>query len=467
MFSAGTTSPNYAALRFTSDDKIQFFVGGAATYSISTTAVYRDVSSWYHIVFTFDVTESTASNRCKLYVNGTQQTLSGTFPTNADWEINNTYAHAVGAQSVNAAFSLPYDGYMAEVNFVDGTALDPTSFGETIGGVWVPKKYSGSYGTNGFYLPSAQDTASGASAFFDQDDNGYIAWTDPGTQYEIGASDDFTVEFFFNPTTAEVSGGSNLIGYYSTTSPAGYFMVNLNISTRKIYLYYGNGTAYTFSTFANGAVVAGQWHHIAINRNSGTITCWLDGSQVGSTQNSNTKTFDIPEFRVNKAHATSNTTFDGYISNVRLVVGSAVYANGSTITVPTSTLTNITNTRILACTTTTLTQDASSNNVTGTVTSAIASSFSPFADFNFYDDTSGNTNNFTANNLAVHDVVLDSPTNNFATLNPLQNSGGGGTWFAQATVSEGNLKASLPANSVSCATMKATGKLTQRFVGLP
>jgi len=81
-------------------------------------------------------------------------------------------------------------------------------------------------------------------------------------------------------------------------------------------------------------------------------------------------------------------------------------------------------------------------------------------------DVSGEGNHFTpgtrsavVQNFSAHDQVLDSPTNNFATLNPLQNSGGGGTWYAQATLSEGNLKASLPANSVSVASMKGTGKL--------
>ena len=76
------------------------------------------------------------------------------------------------------------------------------------------------------------------------------------------------------------------------------------------------------------------------------------------------------------------------------------------------------------------------------------------------NDVSGNNVDFTADSgFAAHDVVPDSPTNNFAVLNPLQNSGGGGTWYAQATLSEGNLKASLPANSESVASMKSTGKL--------
>ncbi len=431
----GGDGSNESQIFFTTDDQLRIYDSGGTRGNKITTRKFRDLSAWYHIVVALDTTDATAADRVKIYVNGERETEFSTNSNpglNTTWGWNAAHEHSLGSYNYGADNSF-FDGYMAEVNFVDGTALDPTSFGETIGGVWVPKEYSGSYGSNGWYLPFSQDTASGGSAFFDQDDNGYIAWTDPGTQYEIGSSDDFTVEFFFNPTNAEMSGGSNLIGYYRITSPVGYFMVNLNISTRKIYLYHGNGSAYTFSTFSSGDVVAGQWHHIAINRNSGTITCWLDGSQVGSTVNSNTKTFDIPEFRVNKAHATSNTTFDGYISNVRWVVGSAVYANGSTITVPTSTLTNITNTRILACTTTTLTQDASSNNVTGTATSSIAIPFSPFADFKFYDDTSGNTNDWTANNLAASDVVLDSPVNNFATINAAHR-------HHNMTFKEGNLR---------------------------
>ena len=160
LFGAGTTSPAYAALRFMDTDKIQFFVGGAVTYNISTTAVYRDVSAWYHICFAFDVTETTASDRCKLYVNGVQQTLSGTFPTNSNWEINNTYAHSVGAQSLNSTFSLHIDGYLSDINFIDGQALDASSFGQFTDGYWEKKDYAGTYGTNGFHLTFQDDVVS-------------------------------------------------------------------------------------------------------------------------------------------------------------------------------------------------------------------------------------------------------------------------------------------------------------------
>ncbi len=429
LFQADTSSVDVLQI---ADHKLSVTINGATT--TTTAMLLRDPASWYHILWNYNGSNS------KLYVNGELQiTVSKTGNT----KINNaSYTHYIGTNSTARYF----DGYMAEVNFIDGTALYPTSFGETIGGVWVPKAYSGSFGTNGFYLPFAQDASSGASAFFDQDDNSYIAWTDPGTEYEIGASDDYTLELFFNPTSTEMSGASYIAGYYRTTSPAGYFAIELSLSNNLVYLYYGNGASNSFS-FSAGDVVAGKWHHLAFNRSSGNLRCFLDGAQKGSTLSSNTRTHDIPEFRVNKAHATSNVTFDGYISNVRLVIGSAVYADGSSITVPTSTLTAVTNTKILACTTTTVTADASSNNVTGTTSggNVLGNNVSPFADFNFYDDNSGNTNDFTANGLAASDVVPDSPTNNFATMNELQVQGPSNA--APYALSEGSLKMTSTANA--------------------
>ena len=132
----------------------------SATAKLRTSAVYRDYSGWYHIVIAWDTTQATASNRIKLYVNGIQQTALGVanYPSqNFDGLINNTHVHYIGKAWSGDATN---DGYLAEVNFIDGTALTPSSFGETdtITGAWIPKKYSGSYGTNGFYLkfdPSA------------------------------------------------------------------------------------------------------------------------------------------------------------------------------------------------------------------------------------------------------------------------------------------------------------------------
>ena len=120
--------------------------------SLITTAVYRDPSAWYHFVLSVDTTQATTANRVKIYVNGVEQSLTGTYPTlNADLTVNSTYPHAVGAQPVPTQY---FDGYLTEVNFVDGQQLTASDFGEynSDTGVWQPIEYTGTYGTNGFYL---------------------------------------------------------------------------------------------------------------------------------------------------------------------------------------------------------------------------------------------------------------------------------------------------------------------------
>jgi hypothetical protein len=119
-------------------------------------AIYRDPSAWYHIVVAVDTTQATAANRIKLYVNGLQVTALGTanYPTqNFDSWVNTTSTvHQHGLYSTGTPYY--FDGYLAEVNFVDGQALTPSSFGTTDAyGVWQPIRYTGTYGTNGFYLP--------------------------------------------------------------------------------------------------------------------------------------------------------------------------------------------------------------------------------------------------------------------------------------------------------------------------
>jgi len=130
---------------------------------IRSDAVFRDSSAWYHIVFVWDTTQSTASNRIKCYVNGEQISFSiaagsGYPALNHDGEINNTSELTLGSLNTFAGYYL--DGYLAELHFIDGQALTPASFGETNEDTnqWQAIKYAGSYGTNGFYL-KFQDSA--------------------------------------------------------------------------------------------------------------------------------------------------------------------------------------------------------------------------------------------------------------------------------------------------------------------
>jgi len=176
LFSAGAGSPNYDSFRFT-NDALQFFQGAGTTSSVQTTQLFRDPSAWYHIVLAVDTTQATAANRIKMYINGNQVTAfsSSSYPSqNTSATINNTNAHAVGALWISSAQQY-LDGYMAEVNFVDGQQLTPSSFGETdtTTGSWKPKAYSGSYGTNGFYLKFSDiATTSGSNAGLGKDFSG-------------------------------------------------------------------------------------------------------------------------------------------------------------------------------------------------------------------------------------------------------------------------------------------------------
>lgn len=136
------------------NDNFRFFIDGG-TYNFTTNALYRDTSAWYHIVVAVDTTQATSSNRVKIYVNGSQITSfsAEVYPTqNFDMNFNTNTVHRIGRDaSSNTNY---FDGSMASFYFIDGTALTPSSFGETDAttGIWKPKSYSGSYGTNGFFL---------------------------------------------------------------------------------------------------------------------------------------------------------------------------------------------------------------------------------------------------------------------------------------------------------------------------
>lgn len=142
-------------------------------WQLTPTRVFRDTSAWYHFVLAVDTTQSTASNRVKLYVNGIQETVFTTesYPSqNYDTLFNTAEATAIGAFGTYG--SGIFNGYLANVYFIDGQALTPSSFGETdTNGIWQHKAYGGSYGTNGFYL-SFQDNSATTATTLGKDGSG-------------------------------------------------------------------------------------------------------------------------------------------------------------------------------------------------------------------------------------------------------------------------------------------------------
>jgi hypothetical protein len=166
LFSQGTGSfaSGYGFLRFESNNILDFVAsidGTTASAYWESTPVYRDPAAWYHVVVALDTTQATSANRLIIYVNGVVQT--GTFSTtpalNADIQFNRAAAHQLGVTNANGLANY-FDGEMAEINFVDGQALAPTAFGaSSIYNQWLPIKYAGTYGTNGFYLPFTNTTS--------------------------------------------------------------------------------------------------------------------------------------------------------------------------------------------------------------------------------------------------------------------------------------------------------------------
>jgi len=159
IFFAFQDGSNADAIGFDASDRFQipFFDGGAYNIFLATTQVFRDPSAWYHIVVAIDTTQATASNRAKIYVNGNQITSfsTATYPSqNATFAFNKNVLHVLGA-GYYFGYSSYSDLYLTEINWITGQALTPSSFGNynSVTGVWQPAKYTGTYGTNGFYLP--------------------------------------------------------------------------------------------------------------------------------------------------------------------------------------------------------------------------------------------------------------------------------------------------------------------------
>ena len=262
ILTAGPVSPR-ALILLQSDDKLQVRqVDSTDTEVIKlvTTQVFRDPSAWYHIVVAQDTTQATSSNRVKLYVNGTQVTAfdTATYPTQnkSDLAIN-----AALEQNYGRYVNSPSDGYLSayltETNFIDGTQLTPSSFGETNAdtGVWGPKKYSGSYGTNGFYL-NFSDNSNTTAATLGKDYSGNgNNWTPNNFSVTAGAGNDSLVD---SPTSygVDTGVGGTVRGNYCTMNP----LNNSGTLTNGNLDFVHNSSSTSKSIFATLGVSSGKWY---------------------------------------------------------------------------------------------------------------------------------------------------------------------------------------------------------------
>jgi len=223
FWSAGNTGTNRTSVLFDGSARIRFFnYAGSVDVDLVTTPVYRDASAWYHTVIAVDTTQGTASNRIKLYVNGVQVTTfsTSTYPSSSqDLVFNSAIAHGIGRgeQSGGEYFS----GYLADIHFIDGQALDPTSFGEfsATTGVWMPKQFTGSYGTNGFKLDFADNSAATAAALGKDTSGNGNNWTPTNLSVTAGAGNDSLIDVPVNGSQTDTGVGGEVRGNYATLNP--------------------------------------------------------------------------------------------------------------------------------------------------------------------------------------------------------------------------------------------------------
>lgn len=224
LFSNSNGSTGFSAIRLENTDNLGVFdwTGTAFVWQLSTSQLFRDSSAWYHILVAVDTTQVTSSNRVKIYVNGTEVTSfsASSYPTqNLDTYTNLAQQAAIGSTrtTLNAEF---FDGYLTEIHFIDGQALTPSSFGETdaITGRWKAKAYSGTYGTNGFYLKFADNSGTTATTLGKDSSPNGNNWTPNNFSVTAGAGNDSLVDSPTNYGT-DTGVGGEVRGNYCTISP--------------------------------------------------------------------------------------------------------------------------------------------------------------------------------------------------------------------------------------------------------
>ena len=248
FLNAGSNASNYFRLNFESNDTISAFSisGGSTDFEYVTTQLFRDPSAWYHLVFAVDTTNGTEGNRLRLYINGSEVTSfsTETHPSqNLSTDINGTTAHYIGRRTpANDGF---YDGYLTETHLVDGSQLAPTSFGEfDDNGVWVPIKYTGTYGTNGYFLQFKQtgtsQNSSGIGADTSGNDNHYAVTNIAAHDItEDTCTNNFaTLNSLFRSrfdNDGQLREGSSQIAFTADNANRGYGFASFGVTSGKWY----------------------------------------------------------------------------------------------------------------------------------------------------------------------------------------------------------------------------------------
>ena len=278
-----------------SDNALQVSVGGSSAHTFKTNAILRDFSAWYHVVAAWDRSAS-AADKVKVWINGVAQTSSDTGYqswTSGDcqiWAANS--GNRIGRGDADRYNNL-LNGYLAEYHYIDGQALDETDFGEyDDNNVWQPKEYSGTYGSNGFYLKFA-DNSSDAALGTDSSGNGNtwtvnnieasgafgigtacsILTTSQTITFPITYAATVTYEFFTRVTSA-----ATYTYFAHDTSRADQWNIGINASGDLLFGNYNGG----WTTFSSTGLGDGNWHFVRLTTTGSSTSLYIDGTLFGT-----------------------------------------------------------------------------------------------------------------------------------------------------------------------------------------
>lgn len=214
QFFGTSATANYISLGTSNQHNIVVRLGNTSVITGSTTtALISDTSKWYHIVVT-----TTGGNNHAVYVNGETYATSSTVYTGGT--INTAIAHYLG--SATATTGSQMDGCLTDVYFVDGQVLSPNSFGtyDQTTGQWVPQRFNGTFGNNGFFLNFADGSSATATALGKDGSPNGNNWT-PNNLVVSGTIDtqDWTTE---TPTPYATQGTFGLASIYANFTSANY-----------------------------------------------------------------------------------------------------------------------------------------------------------------------------------------------------------------------------------------------------
>ena len=263
LFASPSQSGNdgIAAIYFDSDQLHTYYdTSGANPYGPIGPRLYRDPAAWMHIVWAVDA----ANTIHYVYVDNTLvSTDAAYYPPNYDYSMNRSgYTHYFGTQAWGPTDY--FDGYMAEVNFVDGQALTPSSFGKTDAatGQWVPKQYSGTYGTNGFYLKFTDASAATAAAIGKDFSGNGNNWTPSGISVTAGATYDSMTDV---PTLTSATAAN-----YATINPLDYNSTYLTLNDGNLHQTYAGVVAAAASRATMVIPTTGKYYwEVYINATGG------------------------------------------------------------------------------------------------------------------------------------------------------------------------------------------------------